>query len=353
MRKSNRSFDINFAVPPTLKFLKSLTSQTGILQHTKYGVPHRSFGYSLDDNARALLVAIKYHELFRKKEVLELAVNYLSFISHAKRNDGFFNNFQTFDHKFFPKISQDGFGECVWALGATIASDVTPNLKLAAKDLFSEIEKNIGKLASPRAQAYSILGLRQILKKEPKNKKALEQLKKLVGDLLALYEKYQDGEWHWFERSLAYANHILPAALFTAYQVLGDKKILEVATKTLTFLEKETHTADGVPSPIGSDGWFPAGGEKAIFDQQPVEAAYAVLANLAAFEATRNKEYYEAAENWFSWFHGNNIKKAKVYDFSTGGCYDAVNERGVNLNQGAESIICYLLAYLELARFLK
>jgi hypothetical protein len=145
----------------------------------------------------------------------------------------------------------------------------------------------------------------------------------------------------------------LPAALFAAYQVLGDKKTLTVAEDSLAFLEKETHTSQGIPCPIGSDGWFSTGGKKAIFDQQPVEAAYAVVANLVAFEATKKKSYYEAALNWFSWFHGNNVKKAKVYDFSSGGCYDAVNEAGVNLNQGAESIICYLLAYFELAKITK
>lgn len=353
MRKRNFRSDINFAVPPSLRFLKSLTNQTGVLQHTKYGVPHRSFGYSLDDNARALIVAINYYQLYKKKECLDLAVTYLSFIAHAKRNDGLFYNFQTFDHKFLPRVSEDAFGECIWALGNLISSDVSPNLKLAAKDLFSEIEKNIVKLASPRAKAYAAIGLCQILKAEPANKQAYEGLKKLTGDLLTLYEKYHDRNWYWFEAYLTYANHILAAALFSASQILSDRKILAVATKTLAFLEKETHSEEGLPSPIGSHGWFTKGDKKAIFDQQSVEAAYAVVANLAAYEATKQKKYYEAALEWFSWFHGNNIKKVKVYDQVTGGCFDAVNENGVNLNQGAESIICYLLAYLELAKVLK
>jgi uncharacterized protein YyaL (SSP411 family) len=348
----NKSFvpRFNFARSAKIDFLKRLTTPTGILQHTKFGVPHRSLGYSLDDNARALIVVIELFKLYKQKECLDLALTYLSFLVHAKRDDGFFHNFQTYDHKFLAKKSQDAFGECVWALGVTIANDVRGDLTLAAKNLFAEIEKNIENLNSPRAKAYATLGLCQILKKEPENKNAYSQLKKLVSDLLALYEKYQEGDWNWFERSLNYANHILPAALFAAYWVLGGKKILEVATKTLTFLEKETHTKEGAPSPIGSNGWFPRGGEKAIFDQQPVEAAYAVIANAAAFKATKNKEYRRAALEWFAWFHGNNIQKVAVYDKKTGGCFDGIGKFGLNLNQGAESVICYLLAYLELAK---
>jgi len=353
MRKRNFLTAINFAVPPPLRFLKRLTNQTGILQHTKYGVPHRMFGYSVDDNARALLAAVNYYQLYKKKECLDLAVTYLSFLVHAKRSDGLFYNFQTFDHKFLQETSEDAFGECIWALGNLISSDVSPNLKLAAKDLFSEVEKNIEKLSSPRAKAYSLLGLSQILKAEPANKQIRQLLEKLTRDLLALYERYHDRNWHWFEAYLTYANHILPAALFVSFQILGEKKILEVAERSLAFLEKETHTKEGIPSPIGSPGWFTKGDKKAIFDQQPVEAAYAAIANFAAFRATKQKKYHQAALEWFAWFHGNNLKKVKVYDEATGGCFDAVNEQGVNLNQGAESIICYLLAYLELARVYK
>jgi len=341
---------IDFTKPPKIDFLKQLTTPTGVLQHTKYGIPHRSFGYSLDDNARALLVMARAYQLFKQKEYLDLASTYLSFIIHAKEEGDFFRNFQTFDHRFLSQISQDSYGETMWALAETITHKLEPALRNTASELFSESEKNISKVKSPRAVAYLIFALGCILKDDPKNAFAHQNMKKLTNFLLQLYEKNHDSSWYWFENTLTYANHILPAALFYSYRVLGEKKILEVAKESLAFLEEETHNEEGIPSPIGSYGWYTKGGDKAVYDQQPVEAAYAVVANIAAYRTTKNKEYCKAAIDWFAWFHGNNIKKVKVYDHRTGGCYDAVNRQGVNQNQGAESIICYLLAYLELAK---
>ncbi|OGY21376.1 MAG: hypothetical protein A2113_04270, partial [Candidatus Woykebacteria bacterium GWA1_44_8] len=322
---------------------------TGILQHTKYGIPHRSFGYSLDDNARALLAMVQAYKLFKKKEYLSLARIYLSFIIHAKEEGGFFRNFQTFDHRFLPHVSQDSFGETMWALAETFRNKIEPALSNTAWELFSESEKTITKIKSPRAVAYLIIALYHALKSDPGNISFRQRLVKLTKFLLGLYEKNQDGSWNWFESVLTYANHILPAALFYSYRVLGEKKILEVAKRSLAFLEKETHADEGIPSPIGSYGWYTKGGEKAGFDQQPVEAAYAVIANVAAAQATKNKRYYRSALEWFAWFHGNNIKKVNLYDKKTGGCFDGIGKFGPNLNQGAESVACYLLAYLELA----
>ena len=291
MKKRNFVSAVNFSQAPNINFLKTLTTPTGILQHTKFGVPHRSLGYSLDDNARALIVGVELFRLYKKKEYLDLALIYLSFLVHAKRTNGFFNNFQTYDQKFLPKVSEDAFGECIWALGVTIVARVRNDLTFAAKSLFTEIEKNIEKIGSPRAKAYAILGLCQILKSDSNDRNAQRRLKKLVDDLIILYEKYQDRDWNWFESSLNYANHILPAALFTAYPFLKEKKVLAVATVSLEFLERQTRDGCGVPSPIGSDGWYKKGGERAIFDQQPVEAADAVVANLAAYKATKKEKY--------------------------------------------------------------
>ena len=353
MIKSNLLSKVDLTKPPKIDFLKSLTTQTGILQHTKYGIPHRSLGYSLDDNARALIVMIRAYKLFKKKEYLDLARVYISFIIQAKEAGNFFYNFQTFEHKFLPKVSQDSFGETLWALAETIEVKIDPSLSNLAKELFSETEQNIAKINSPRAVAYTIIALYHILKVNPKNKSAYKNLEKLTKALLKLYGKYSDKDWTWFESFLTYANHILPTALFYAYLVLKDEEVLKLARQSLSFLEGCSHTADGVPSPIGSHGWYFKGEEKATFDQQPVEASYAVIANLAAYEATKKKEYKLAALDWVAWFHGNNINKVKVYNVSTGGCYDAVNAEGVNLNQGAEPIICYLLASLALSTSLR
>jgi len=349
MKKINQSFKINLSKPPNIDFLKSLTNQTGVLQHTKYGVPHRSFGYSLDDNARALIVVIRAYRLFGSKEYLDLAKIYLSFIIHAKEAGDFYKNFQTFDHQFLPRVSQDSFGETLWALAEVIESKADRSLTNLAKELFSGSEKNINNVTSPRAVAYTIIALSQILKTNPKNKAVSTNINKLTSRLLKLYEKYKDQNWIWFEPVITYANHILPAALFYSYLVEKNKLVLEAAKSALSFIEEQTHTKEGIPSPVGSYGWFEKGKEKATFDQQPVEASYAVVANLAAYRVTQKEKYKEAAIDWFNWFHGNNIKKSKIYNQKTGACFDGLHSRGPNLNQGAESTICYLLAYLDLA----
>ncbi|OGY23238.1 MAG: hypothetical protein A2172_02595 [Candidatus Woykebacteria bacterium RBG_13_40_15] len=352
MKKRNFLYGVDFSKPPKIDFLKRLTTPTGIMQHAKFGVPERSWGYALDDNARALIFVVEAFKLYRKKEYLDLAVVYLSYLTHSKRQDRFFNNFQSFDHKFKTVISEDAFGECIWALGVTMAAKPRSDLTLAAGSLYNEVKENIFKLTSPRAKAYIIIGLCAILNSSQGGDFEVETLKKLTKDLLVLYKKNQSSGWNWFEKYLVYANHILPASLFFAYKHLKDKAILEVASSSLKFLEEQTNK-EGTPCPIGSFGWFKKGEEKAIYDQQAMDPTYAVLANLASFSVVRGRKYLTAAKKWFSWFHGFNIKGIKVYDKNTSGCYDGINEAGVNLNQGAESTICYLLAYVNLARHIK
>ena len=338
---------IDFRKAPDLTFLKRLTNQTGIIQHTKYAVPDRNLGYSVDDNARALLVASLYHRLFGGEEILDLGVVYLSFVHHAKTKDNFFYNFMTYDHKFLDHAkTEDGFGRVLWALGYTVYARPRRDLNLGAEHLIGEIKDNVRNIGSPRAIAYSLAGLYYLSLAKEGEKRWLEDIDFLANRLLEQYSRYSSPNWYWFEPYLTYANGIFPYSLALAFAATGKKTYLDLAKESLDFLERET-TQNGVPCPVGQAGWFPKGGKKALYDQQPLDAGDTVIAYLALYKLTLEEKYLQKAKDWFAWFHGNNIKKVAVYDELTKGCFDGINAEGVNLNQGAESILVYLLAYLD------
>jgi hypothetical protein len=171
---------------------------------------------------------------------------------------------------------------------------------------------------------------------------------RLASDLIRAFEENKESDWLWFEPILTYANAVLPWSLFFASDTLNDKSFLKVASQAFDFLIKKT-TLKGVPAPIGQRGWYPKGGPRALFDQQPIEAGYMVLASLAAYQATKRQKYLKSAHDWFSWFHGRNLPGLGLIDKRDGGCYDGLEAWKVNLNKGAESTICYLLAYLALS----
>jgi len=338
---------VTFKKPPELNFFKRLTDRTGIIQHAKFAVPDRNFGYSVDDNARALIVAVLYYKLFGDEDILDYAVTYLSYTQHSKTEDNWFYNFMNYEKKFLDHAkTEDGFGRCFWALGYTVYAAVRRDLTLSAKHLLNELKPNIRKLKSPRAKAYTLAGLYYLFQAENEDEAIKNDIKFLADEFVKLYKKYSKPSWRWFENYLTYSNAIFPYALILAYQVTEEDIYCNIAKEALEFLDKETTTKEGIPSPIGQDGWYFRGKNKATYDQQPVEAADMVIAFLAVYKICLSPENYQKALKWFAWYHGYNIKKVSVYDPVTKGCFDGINAEGINLNQGAESIITYLLAYL-------
>lgn len=328
-------------------FFKRITSQSGIIQHTKFGVPDRKNGYSLDDNARALLVAIGWFRLFGDKKAPDLASVYLAWLYHARTEKGFFHNFSNFENSFKEGFSEDGFGRAFWALGYVFYAQPRSDLTQTSKNLIDEIKHNLETLRWPRAMAYSILGLYHLARKEADEPYWKKEMKDLADKLVGLYEKNSEPDWPWFEDQFTYSNHLLPLSLFKAYLTLGEEHYLKIALESLEFLEKSSRL-EGIPSPVGSEGWFKKGGKRATYDQQPIEASEACLAFIAAYQATNKASFEQAAYEWFAWYHGNNIKGLSLLDPETGGCFDALNEKGLNQNEGAESIIAYLMAALAL-----
>jgi uncharacterized protein YyaL (SSP411 family) len=199
----------------------------------------------------------------------------------------------------------------------------------------------------PRGCALGILGLDNYLRSEPGDKLALETLNSLAAKLICRFEEEADETWRWFEPDLTYKNALLPRALFTFSKRTGDKTALRVACDSLAFLEEICFAGEYLQL-IGNAGWHVRGGERAIVDEQPIDAAAFVLAFRAAYDATGDRRYMTRMRESFEWFLGANRLGISLYDFSTAGCHDGLEMSGVNENQGAESAVSFLLALLAM-----
>nr|NIM47228.1 glycosyltransferase [Candidatus Aenigmarchaeota archaeon] len=236
--------------------------------------------------------------------------------------------------------SEDSFGRTIWALGYTVGQKgIDLEFKKRTNKILKKSLDLTLSLSSPRAKAFSLIGLWWL-----KDKK---RTRVLANSLVSLYKENQTRNWKWFEENLTYSNAILPLSLFLAYNLTKDKKYLEVAKESFDFLLKICRHK-GVVSAIGQAGWYKNKGTKALFDQQPVDPANMVLASTQAYKTTKNKRYLKEAYDWFSWFYGENIGRRKVVDKKTGAVFDGLTKDGVNINQGAESTVSYLLAHLSL-----
>lgn len=330
-----------------LTHLLNLTDDTGVIQHAKHSISDRATGYTLDDNARALIVAVRSYALFRDAQSFELTKKYLSFISYCQRKDGMFHNLIGYDRIFLDKIgSEDCYGRAIWALGTVIASKIYENIKLSAKFIFDNAIKNYEKIESLRGKAFTINGLYNYYKVY-KNKDIKEKIKYLADSLIKQYKKNKSSDWRWFEDSITYSNGVLPSSLFLAYGVLKDKRYLDVGKESLDFLDSLVMINNKLVL-IGHNGWYFREGERSFHDQQPVDAASMVKAYKVAYDIIKDKRYYNKAIISFHWFLGKNSINQAVYDEVTGGCFDGLLPNCLNLNQGAESTISYLIARLNI-----
>jgi len=329
-----------------LHHLKTLTDKFGCIQFSELSVPDRSSGYTVDDNARALIVASLHKKLFNSEESLELAKIYLNFLEKSQDENGVFKNtFKKMDEGE-EMYSEDAFGRAIWALGYAFNKIDDVEVTEKAKNLFDSSFSKISRLSSPRAKAYAINGLYYFYKKYGDEKIKLK-IKEFADFLVGLYKKESSENWQWFEKYLTYSNSKLPEALFLAYEITKNKEYMKIAEKTFEFLSKLMFI-DNELSPIGQNGWYNRNGKRAFFDQQPIDAASIVQTCLIAYSITGNKKYYEKSVLAFNWFLGKNHLKQMLYNETTGGCYDGLGKESINLNQGAESTISYLMARLML-----
>ncbi len=338
---------------PSIKLahLAKLTDNFGIIQFAKLTEPDISSGYTLDDNARALVVAALHYKKFRAPFSLKLVSVYFNFLCQVAKPDGYFNNYVNPNHVVDEQRNrqenlEDANARALYALAQVSTSKQIPKrLRHQAHFIFEQsFRKNVA-FSSPRAIAFYIKALSYFLSKW-KGPKTLAELRHCCEQLMTLYNKTHSPEWEWFEPYLTYSNAILPEALILGYKITGERKYLEVSEKTLGFLIESTFK-DNMCISVGQSGWFLEGGTRHYFDQQPEDIAATVEALNTMFQVTKRGHYRELAYKTFNWFLGNNILGQVVYDRTTGGCYDGVGEKSINLNQGAESSISYLLARLS------
>lgn len=324
-----------------------MTDDTGMFQHARFSVPNLAEGYTTDDMARALIMAVMLFEKIRKPAYLTLVYRYLEFVLYAQNENGQFRNAMTYHRQFTKtKDSEDCFGRCLWALGYTQASPSMPKgIKEACADAIGRSLPHIHSLKWLRGQAYVLIGLGFI-----SGPQADDLISGLAESLARQFENCtKDNDWNWFENSLTYSNAVLPWALFVAYRRLGQNRLLCAAQESLAFLDKITFR-NGYFQPVGCNGWLVRGAELAQYDQQPVEACAATMAHLSAYEATGDDAMLELARRSFAWYLGENSQCESLIDKETGGCCDGITPEGINRNQGAESIVGYCIAGLALAK---
>ena len=332
---------------PSLDHLRNLTDDTGLIQHARFILPDRSHGYCSDDNTRAVVAMVKYYSQYADPEALRLFNIYLSFVCHAQRPDGTFRNFMGYDrHWIDPEPAHDGLGRALWAFGAVLAKPPLAELIPIIKDFFDKSARHIPTL-TPRGMAYAIFGMRNYLSQFPGASDIKRHMTTAADALAALFRAAAKPDWAWFETIISYDNAVLPHALFEAYLATGSEAYLEIATKTCDFLLETTFIGDHF-SFVGCNGWYIRGQVKAPFDQQPLEAVSTVMMCRSAYQATDNPNYLKFQKKAFDWFLGDNDLSVPLYDFRTKGCSDGLHNTGVNLNQGAESMLAYLLALLDI-----
>lgn len=325
--------------PIDVRYLFRMTDDTGMFQHAILGVPDPSEGYTSDDNARALILAALLYERSPEKRYEELLIRYLSFLVYAEK-DRWFRNFMGYDRNFIEKRgSEDCFGRCILAFGFVASHDRLPAAaRGCAARLLNRTVSSCSSLTYLKGKAYALTGL--TLWNDTSAQPFIKMLRDSVVDT---YVQCRRENWCWFEDEITYCSAILPLSLFCTYD---DKKAnLKIGLESLDFL-LETTMKNDIFMPVGCKGWLKRGNMAAEFDEQPVEACSMMLACLKAYEITGDEKYRNNAKNCFQWYLGQNILNLSLINPETGGCRDGLTRFGLNENEGAESIVCWLITAL-------
>ena len=335
-----------------LDHLKKMTTDTGILQFSKINQPDTSSGYTLDDNARALVAMCMYFELTGDEDIIYVINKYFSFIKYCLQPSGNFLNYVDQDNEFTGQNKADNLddanGRAVWALGYLISlKDLIPGEIISeAQTILEKSLLRIGKVHSTRAMAFAIKGLFYY----PGTLTTPEYLilvKTLANRLVQMYRHESGKKWEWFEGYLTYANSILPEAMLYAWLLTGDTTYKDIAISSLNFLLSQIFNENGIEV-ISNKNWLQKGQVAGHFGEQPIDVAYTIMTLGKFYDEFTDDDYRRNMETAFSWFLGNNRLHQIIYNPCTGGCYDGLEETHVNLNQGAESTVSYLMARLTM-----
>ncbi len=346
-----------------LSHIERLTDDTGMFQHAVFNVPNYREGYTTDDNARALIVSVQLEDvssLSRSEavnpallRVQEFAHRYLAFLWYAVNPDEKrFRNFMAYDRRWLEEVgSEDSHGRALWALGTVLSRSKRESLQGMAGRLFEAAMPAALEFRSPRAWAFSLLGIQRYLRRYPGDRAVLTAQTSLAHRLIQLYRDNRTKDWHWFEDSATYCNPSLSQALLRFGQSNEDPEAIAIGLESLAWLVEIQQSAQGWIMPIGNQGFYRKGDPISYFDQQPVEVYSLVSACLDAYRATKDLEWYSRATQAFEWFLGRNALGVPVYDKVAGGCRDGLHVDRLNENQGAESTLSFIQSLLEMRQF--
>ena len=345
-----------FAVPELRTGgLLAMCDSTGLVQHAVHSVPDRSHGYCIDDNARALLFACSLGKLGEPRLPEKLTTQFAAFIQHAWNPDvQRFRNFMSYDRRWLEPVgSEDSHARTLWALGMCSAKDPVRPRQCWAESLFKASLPSVELFSSPRAWAFALLGLNAYCASKPDDG-AAERMRLLLAErLMVLLRANRKGTWHWFEPCLAYDNARLPQALIETGLGTGSNVYCEAGLDSLRWLMVKQTAASGYFRPVGTESFGQMYGTPARFDQQPVDATATIAACLAAASADGSPEWPAGARRAFDWFLGANDLEIPLVDVETGGCLDGLHADRPNQNMGAESVLSYLLALVDIRQLLR
>jgi len=329
-----------------LSHIKRLTNEVGIIQHARYAIPNYHHGYCLDDNARVLMLVAMTYEWCPSKEIRKLMTTYLAYINYMQLENGKFRNFLSFDHQFLDEEgTEDSLGRTIWGLGTLLKVSALNDFVPLSRELFIKALPHIAQLRSPRAVAYSLLGLLHYYHRHPHDKKVRATIKSLSSYLVDEYRQNSYGKWYWYEKIITYDNAVIPLSLLYCAQLVSDDHMLETGLKSAKFLDSLLFENDYL-STIGNKEWYFHDGIRSTFGQQPVEIPSIILLYKQLSYTTQEPIYRQRMLDSFAWFFGKNVLGLSLYDKNSAGCGDGLDSHGVNMNQGAESTISFWLSYI-------
>jgi hypothetical protein len=334
-----------------LGHLYHMTDSMGIFQHARLTEPYLAEGYCTDDNARALVAAALLGQLEdAPKRVRALAKTYAAFLEHAfDPKTGRFHNFLDTGRRWLDERgSEDSQGRAIWALGTAVGRSPHWSSQTMAERIFAQALPAVVGFTSPRAWAFTLLGIHEHLRNMKGDRATNDVREDLTNRLVALFDRVAGPGWTWFEESLTYDNAKLAHALIVSGRATGQTGVYERGMEALRWLVGVQTSPQGQLRPIGSNGFYVRNGARADFDQQPIEAHATISACLAAYRAAADPWWYEQAQRAFDWFLGWNDLGVEVYCPQTGGCRDGLHADRPNENQGAESTLAFLLSLAEM-----
>lgn len=354
-----KEIDLNYKAPNiNLLHIESLTTEYGIIQFSNINIPDKCSGYTLDDNARALVAMCQYYEISEDIKALYYIKLYYNFIKDCLQDEGDFFNYvdeeKKFTHQNYETNLEDANGRAIWALGylSHTCIDFLPYGFI--DDIEETLDKalqNVQQIYSSRAMAFIVKGL-YYRSKFQSSTLTTELIKQLSNRLLKMYNHEATNDWKWFEPYLTYANSVLPEAMLCAYFVTKNDAYKKIAKESLDFLLSKIFVSNRI-SVVSNVNWLLRGNETNLIKnggEQPIDVAYTIIALEKFNKVFPGEGYNFKLQSAFNWFLGYNHLKQTIYNPCTGGCYDGLEETSVNLNQGAESTISYLLARLTLER---